>query len=111
MDENNTRFSYLYRDASNYKQANAVVVRGAFQGSDEEAIVASLNDEEYFIPRQIGLPEERFDNLSEHDHCWFEYVELCLTDAKPTIDLSIAQLVERFRAVGSSGWRDDMYAI
>ena len=111
MDGNNTRFSYLYRDASNYKQANAVVVRGAFQKSDEYVVVASLNDEEYFIPRQIGLPEERFDKLSEDDHCWFEYTEMCLTDAKPTIDLSIAQLVERFRAVGSGGWRDDMYAI
>ena len=111
MSESNTMFSYLYRDASNYKRANAVIVRGAFQGSDEEAIEASLNDGEYFIPRQLGLPEERFDKLGEDDHCWFEYVELCLTDAKPTIDLSIVQLVERFRVVGSSGWRDDMYAI
>lgn len=111
MEENNTRFSYLYRDASNYKKANAVVIRGAFLHSDEETILASLNEGEFFIPRQVGLPEERFDKLSEDDHCWFEYMEMGLTDAKPTIDLSVAQLVERFRAVGSSGWRDDMYAV
>ena len=111
MSESNTMFSYLYRDASNYKKANAIVSRGAFQNSDEDTVKASLLDGENFIPRQIGLPEERFDKLSEDDHCWFEYMELCLTDAKPTIDLSIEQLVERFRAVGSSGWRDDMYAV
>lgn len=111
MDQNNTIFSYLYRDASNYKKANAVVVRGTFQESDEAAIQAALFEGEYFIPRQIGLPEERFGALNEDDHCWFEYSDMTLTSAATTVDLTVAELVNRFTAVGSSGWCDDKYAI
>lgn len=111
MEQSNTMFSYLYRDASNYKKANAVVVRGTFQESDEAAIQAALFEGEYFIPRQIGLPEARFGELNENDHCWFEYSEMTPTSAGATIDLTISQLVDRFTAVGSCGWRDDMYAI
>ena len=28
---------------------------------------------EYFIPRQVGMPERKFDEYdTEADHCWFE---------------------------------------
>lgn len=111
MDQCNTKFWYLYRDASNNKKMNSVVVKGTFQASDEETVKAALSEGEYFIPRQIGLPEERFGELNEDDHCWFEYIEMTPTSEAVTVDLTVAQLIERFTATGSSGWHDDVYAI
>lgn len=52
----NTRISYLYRDASNYKQHNEVVVPGTFTQEQIEAIIGCLDAGEYFIPVQVGFP-------------------------------------------------------
>ena len=106
----NTKFNYLYRDASNYKKQNSVVVSGT-DDSAEEKIRKALLDEENFIPRQVGLPEERFNSVTEDDHCWFELLYIEKTSAPPTIDLTIEQLIEQFNDIGPCGWRDDLYAI
>lgn len=66
----NTRIDYLYRDASNYKQPNSVVVSGLFTARQVGEILGCLNDGEYFIPSQVGLPETRFGEITEDDHCW-----------------------------------------
>src|SRR5699024_10207670 len=73
--EMNTRITYLYRDASNWKKYNEVVVSGTFTADQVSEIVGCLNDGEYFIPKQVGFPEIRFEKITEDDHCWFELCE------------------------------------
>lgn len=94
----NTRISYLYRDASNYKVPNECIVRGLLTDEQTKAILDCL-DTDNFIPSQVGLPERRFDRFDpEEDTCWFELYESGFepTDAEATVDLSVEELVSRF---------------
>lgn len=93
-----TRISYLYRDASNYKRHNEVIVPGILTAEQIETIIGCLDAGEYFIPIQIGFPEIRFDNITKDDHCWFE---LCrdgfeATDEEANIDMSPDEVVAKF---------------
>lgn len=94
----NTRISYLYRDASNYKKHNEVVVPGTFTPEQIEAITGCLDAGGYFIPAQVGLPEERFGSITEDDHCWFEldrdgFEE---TNAEADTDMAPGEVVAKF---------------
>lgn len=96
----NTKISYLYRDASNYKVPNECIVRGLLTDEQTKAILDCL-DMDNFIPSQVGLPERRFDRFDpEEDTCWFELYESGFepTDAEATVDLSVDELVSRFLA-------------
>ena len=109
----NTTIEYLYRDASNYKKWNRVVIRGELSSEQLERIEACL-DGDYFVPRSVGLPEHRItDYRTDDDHCWFEW-EVCdvaeLTEELPTIDMSAEELVRRFEQVShwdETGWMND----
>lgn len=57
----NTLIQYLYRDADNYKVQNECVIKGVLSEEDIQTILDSLEDDEVFIPRLVGLPEKRFD--------------------------------------------------
>lgn len=94
----NTRIYYLYRDASNYKQHNEVVVPGTFTPEQIEAIIGCLDAGEYFIPVQVGLPEERFGNITEDDHCWFELSRDGFeeTNAEANLDMTPDEVVAEF---------------
>lgn len=96
----NTKISYLYRDASNYKVPNECIVRGLLTDEQTKAILDCL-DRDNFIPSQVGLPERRFDRFDpQEDHCWFELQENGFepTDSEATVDLSVDELVFRFLA-------------
>ena len=108
----NTEMSYLYRDGANYKKRNFVVLEGEITEDQINEIMDCLNAGEYFIPRQIGLPEERFpDSPTEDDHCWFELSEDCFesTSMDPTVDITVSQLLERFQEA-KDAWDDIQYA-
>lgn len=119
----NSKINYLYRDASNYKQYNSAIIKGEITAEDLARIAACM-DHEYFIPRQVGLPETRItDYRTDDDHCWFEWeivtddndniiVEESVefTDEEPDIDLTVEQLVANFEAVeewDEESWKDD----
>lgn len=109
----NTIISYIYRDASNYKKRQRVIVKGEVSKSDEQAIYESLNEGLYFIPRQVGLPEERFDDSpTEDDHCWFEMEEGSFeyTELPPTENITAAEVVKAFQETNGA-WDDVHYAI
>ena len=108
----NTRINYLYRDASNYKVPNNVVIKGILSKKEIELILDSLNEEEYFIPEQVGFPAERFGDITEDDHCWMELTkeDFTLSMATPTIDLTSAEVIERFRKA-KDNWQDVLYAV
>lgn len=120
----NTRINYLYRDASNYKRYNSAIVEGEITQDDLKRI-AKCMDGEYFIPRQVGLSEERIveDYRTDDDHAWFEWematddndniiVEESVefTKEEPDVDLTVEELVANFEAViawDEESWEDD----
>ena len=57
----NTKISYLYRDADNYKRYNECIVAGTLSANQICTILDCCDMGEYFIPGQVGLPERRFD--------------------------------------------------
>lgn len=99
----NTEISYLYRDASNYKQHMTVVLSGVISDEDKQLIKAKLDDGEFFIPSQVGLPdlqEMMIDGFDEdEDHVWHELLNIEITASDPTYDLTGDDLVRRFKAV------------
>lgn len=97
----NTSISYLYRDRSNYKILNRVVVSGSITDEQKDTILSSLFDGEYFIPCLVGLPEERFCDFDAiEDGIFFELGKdsFELTSDAPTVDISIDKLVKAFVA-------------
>lgn len=103
----NTEIYYLYRDASNYKKGNTVIVSGTFSEEQIDTIIECLDEGEYFIPKQVGLPEERFGKWTKDDHCWFELNRdgFRKTEAMATVAITAEALVSNFiKAKGA--WRD-----
>lgn len=107
----NTKISYLYRDADNYKKVNECVIAGALTAEQICAIKACCDMGEYFIPSQVGLPERRFDRYDPAvDHCWFELDEDSFSETiePPTVALTAAELVNRFEECRNN-WQDEAY--
>lgn len=110
----NTKIYYLYRDASNYKQLNTFVCEGEYDQSDVDRIIASLQDGEYFIPENVGLPCERFTDWTEDDHlyCEMDSDDFELTSDSPDSILdgtqwrpiTVSELAGRFEAAADDGW-------
>lgn len=106
----NTNIEYLYRDADNYKVQNHCVIQGEITPEQIEQIMDCLDAGEYFIPRQVGLPEERFSTVDpERDHPWFELSEYSFepTDLPYHLPLTPSELVQKFQA--AKGHWDDSF--
>jgi hypothetical protein len=104
----NTRFEYLYRDASNYKQHGAVVLKGAITEELRKRFVAALDEELYFIADQINIPEVFItfgEDSKDDDHCWHEFSEFELTDAHGDDGRTVEQFVEAVEAASKHGWK------
>lgn len=103
----NTKVSYLYRDASNYKMQNEAIVAGPITEHQIDIIMDCLDSGEYFIPKQVGLPEERFGEWTEDDHCWFELSRegFEATELEDTAGLSVDELVSNFMEA-KGNWND-----
>ena len=106
----NTRIEFLYRDASNYKAYNSVVVSGTFTDEQIGRIMDCLEDGMYFIPEQIDWPVERFSSITEDDHPWCELCETDfeITEQKPTITMTVDEIVSRF-AAAKDNWDESKY--
>lgn len=99
----NTRFSYLYRDACNYKKFNDVVLSGIIK---ENQIESFLKDKLFFIPSEVGLPDLQDDFFSVDDHIWHEFEKIELTEEPATIDLRAAMLIKNFRKAFGNNWNE-----
>lgn len=95
-----TCIRYLYRDASNYKVPNKVIVPGRYTDEQIKTIIDCLDEEMYFIPSKVGFPEKKFDTETEDDHLWFELDALDFEDSAetPQIDKSPEEVVDLFLA-------------
>ncbi|NTU91871.1 MAG: hypothetical protein HGA60_08140 [Chlorobiaceae bacterium] len=109
---NGIRFSYLYRDAGNYKAWGSV----DFTNPDElsvEVIERKLRDsfdqQELFIAHQLGLPELFFyadEPVTGDDHCYHEFAAvegIELTDTKIP-ERSITEFLTEVQACADKGW-------
>jgi len=91
----------MYRDGSNYKELEVVVVEGLVT---REQLLECLDQEDSggdsFIPSQIGLSDLQPRMIafpSEDDHVWHELLEVEPTKDNPTVELTAAQLLANFQ--------------
>lgn len=107
----NTKISYLYRDADNYKVHNECIVRGKISEKQIKKILDCCDMGEYFIPSQVGMPERKFDDYdAEADHCWFELNKdgFEYTDHPANVSLTAQQLAENLASCKGQ-WQDAGY--
>lgn len=104
----NTKIDYLYRDGSNYKIRNQQTVEGTLSDGQIEEIMASCDDGNYFVPRQVGLPEERFGDITDDDHGWFELLEISTTDRKPSVKMTAEEMHRNFTKANGN-WDETLW--
>lgn len=99
----NIKLSYLYRDASNYKQYHEVVFANPnnIPFKEIESIIrASLIDECWFVAKDWNLPDMHFKEYEwdeEKDHQWHEFESLEETAEAKTVEMSIEDFLEIIR--------------
>ena len=99
----NTYFSYLYRDASNYKEYNEVILFGSLR---LDQLLPFLKDKTFFIPSEIGLVDLQGCDWSSDDHIWHEIENIESTLSLPTVNLKAEKLLEKFKIAFENGWRE-----
>ena len=105
----NTRLNYLYRDAANFKTCNSVVLSGVMTDEMFEEMQCCCEDaKELFIPEQLGLDLIRNWETTEDDHPYAELEDYELVPDKPTIDMTVEELLEKFREA-EGNWRPEEY--
>lgn len=112
----NTLISYMYRDADNYKIINEVVVSGLMSDEQIARIMATLDDGEFFIPTQVGLPANDMTSLGysfdvQSDHPWFTLPGDGVTSTlrPPTEDMTADELVAKFEKAAADGWDESLW--
>lgn len=105
--ERNTRFSYKYCDAANYKDHYELVFKGELT-EEERAYFEYLGE---FIPHCLRLPggvmedDERYDPQYDHPWCLFDGDEAFEeTSDEPNTVIDIHQFVKFFRMCEEHGW-------
>ena len=99
----NTKISYLYRDASNYKTFNEVVINGILSLDDIEPY---FKDGTFFIPSEVGLSDLQNNPFTSDDHIWHEIDEIKPTVELPTVQLNAPEFIEKFKKALSNGWNE-----
>src|SRR5579863_8146625 len=106
------KFSYLYRDAGNYKRWATVVFSNP-DGLTLESATKALNDaflqDGLFIAHQIRIPEVFSFNQGDatsDDHCFHEFssVEATLEQPDDRCSRSIAQFIAEVTIGAKRGW-------
>lgn len=97
----NTSITYQYRDASNYKEFDTVIIRGLLSLNDIEEY---YYEKEFFIPSEIGLKDLQPENLNQDDHIWHEILEISHTHEKPTVNITAEEIIANFRKASLEEW-------
>ena len=98
----NTRFTYKYTDAGNYKVWGEEVIKGTLTLNQ---LTPYLIDTEFFIPKDIGLPDLQPHPRNEDDHDLHTIEELTVTADKATINLNAETLINNFKKARDGEWR------
>jgi hypothetical protein len=122
----NTEFSYMYRDASNYKKSGSVVLVGVITPELEQRLKKTLDGGRLFIAGQVSVPEVFLWNaemdydshnppadlkkgeyvISDDDHCWHEFTGVFPSedDVFDKDGRTIDQFVAAFESAAAEGW-------
>lgn len=101
-------FDYMYRDAGNYKSWSYLLLKGRTTKKRLDEITACLNDYDFFIAEQVGIPplyEELWGfsgGPTEDDHVWHTFNELRKARADEIVGEpwgTVAELIARFKSV------------
>ena len=111
------RFSYLYRDGSNNKRYGDVVFANPEKMTAEEAneaVKSVIDDGEYFIAGQVGVPEvflwvtaPAFTDakvIPDIDHGWHEFDGFVETCKEPTDKRTLKEFIAAVKAAAEAGW-------
>ena len=105
----NTRFHYMYRDASNYKYWGEVVFAGAIDDALSGRLSRAFESTEFFIADQIGIREVFPADwpLDQDDHCWHTFVETESTNeaADDVHGRTIHRFVADVERTSIKGWK------
>lgn len=104
----NTKITYMYRDAGNYKFYQVVIITGVVSLKE---LTYHCTPDGWFIPHDVGLPppEIPFSYRTEYDHPWHEFDTVESTKESPNIDVTADELLDRFAVAAKRGW-DEMAA-
>ena len=107
----NTKLSYQYRDANNYKVFRESIFEGLLTEEHKQAIINKTNEGD-FIPSQIGL-DHLHEGLQEYDsqdwgddHPIHELEDIVDTDESPNETMTSLELLEQFLKIKT--WDEDM---
>lgn len=97
----NIKFSYLYRDAGNYKQFGHVIFSNP-NNIDIDYIghnlKANLIDEEYFFADTLNIPPLFFYQTNADDHLWHEFQNIEVTIEKADMKITIEDFLHLLKA-------------
>jgi len=110
MDDMNTRFLYLYRDAGNNKARGSVVFAGSPRSGDLARLLRAFEASTYFVAEQIDLPvlylfESGYGFDSGLDHCYHEFENLGLTVGPPSDARTVQEFIAQIERESRNGWR------
>lgn len=97
----NTKITYKYTDAGNYKTWGEEVIKGELTLNQ---LTPYLIDTEFFIPKDIGLPNLQPYPRNEDDHDLHTIEELTVTADKATIRINAETLIKNFRRAKDREW-------
>ena len=101
-------FSYLYRDASNYKAFRLLLLKGAASADEVKTWRQHFESGEFFIAEQLGIPAlyaepwAFSDGATEDDHVWHTFEELrAATAADLTLPVfgTVKSLAKKIKSV------------
>ena len=98
----NSRVTYSYRDASNYKRFREVVLAGEITAAERATVMGALDRGEFFLPAQVGLDvlySEWETHDADDDHPWHELVEIEVVPAPASHVMTASQFAAAFAGV------------
>lgn len=109
-----TAFSYIYRDASNYKASSIIYLSGKISKSQRRAVEGFLFDGEWFVAEQVGVPplQDRLGEPTADDHGFHEFEGWETYRALPedvSVHSSLEIFIRRFASVNE--WNLDLSPI
>ena len=99
----NIKFSYLYRDASNYKRHYEVIFTNpnALRLEEIEKIIKdNLIEDYWFIAKEWELPDVHFKNYAwdnQIDHEWHEFESIKVTKEETNQRINIDEFLLRIK--------------
>lgn len=98
MDQ--TRFHYMYRDASNWKCWGTAVIDGELS---LEQLQPYLFDNDFFVPHEVGLDHLLDQPMNEDDHYLHSFVDFESVSGEEPL-CSTGEFVARFKSAHERGW-------